>query len=76
MVPLYAAHVSDVGPGDYVKVSCIACRHETLIPPATLLHGLHLAPLTLLLDLEPKFAVPRVRRQGKGVRHCAVGNGA
>jgi hypothetical protein len=25
MVPLYAARIEDLGPGDFVRVECIAC---------------------------------------------------
>lgn len=43
MVPLYAARVSDLGPGDFLRVECV-CGHEMLIPHASLLHGLRLRP--------------------------------
>jgi hypothetical protein len=32
MVPLYAARIADLGPGDFVKIECIACGHGELIP--------------------------------------------
>ena len=43
MVPLYAARIEDLGPGDLVRVECAACGHDVLIPPRALLHGLRLA---------------------------------
>ena len=39
MAPLYAARVSDLGPGDFVKVECIAGGHVTLIPSVGLTQG-------------------------------------
>jgi hypothetical protein len=38
MVPLYAARVSDLSPGDFVRVEC-ACGQDTLIPTHTLRLG-------------------------------------
>jgi hypothetical protein len=69
MVPLYAAHVQDLGPGDYVKVGCAACGHVELLPPDKLrIRGLALPPYTPVLDLEPR---PRCgecdARQGRGI---------
>ena len=55
MVPLYAARIADLGRGDFVKVECIACGHDELIPPSSLLHGLRLPPYTPVLDLEPRL---------------------
>jgi hypothetical protein len=57
MVPLYAARIEDLGPGDLVKVECAACGHDVLIPPNALLQGLRLAPTTLVADLEPRLRV-------------------
>ncbi len=36
MVPLYAARVSDLKLGDFVRVECGACGHEELIHPSAL----------------------------------------
>jgi ribosomal protein S27E len=33
MLPLYAARIQDLGPGDFVKVECTACRHVELLAP-------------------------------------------
>jgi hypothetical protein len=27
MMPLYAARIEDLGPGDFVKIDCAACEH-------------------------------------------------
>ncbi len=37
MVPLYAARVEDLGPGDFVKVDCAACGHTALTPEQPLM---------------------------------------
>jgi hypothetical protein len=37
MVPLYAARVSDLQPGDFVTVECGACEHVAMLPAAYLL---------------------------------------
>jgi hypothetical protein len=64
MVPLYAARVSDLGPGDFVKVECTACRHEELLPADRLrIKGLPLPPYTHVLDLERRLrgmAIPSI----------------
>jgi hypothetical protein len=44
MVPLYAARIEDLGPGDFVKVECAACGHDALITRGALLQGLRLQP--------------------------------
>ena len=67
MVPLYAAHIEDLGPRDYVSVKCIACGHDELIPPSGLLGGLRLWPATLILDLEPRFRCRECDAKGKAV---------
>jgi hypothetical protein len=28
MIPLYAARIEDLGPGDFVQVECAGCGHE------------------------------------------------
>jgi len=65
MKPLYAARLEDLGPGDFVKVECIACGHELLIPPAGLLHGMRLPPITRVLDLEPRLRCRECDAKGK-----------
>ena len=39
MLPLYAARISDLGPGDFVKVDCVARHHVALLPPEALLRA-------------------------------------
>jgi len=49
MLPLYAARLSDLRPGDFVKVDCAACGHVALLTTKTLLMG-GLSPA-------PKFSI-------------------
>jgi hypothetical protein len=37
MLPLYAARIEDLGPGDFVKIDCAACHHVALLTPEALL---------------------------------------
>ena len=39
MLPLYAARIEDLGPGDLVKVDCAACYHVALLTPEALLRA-------------------------------------
>jgi hypothetical protein len=66
MVPLYAACIEDLGPGDFVKVDCAACEHTGLLAPA-FLSRLGLRPETKVLDLKD-----RVWCRGCGARDRAV----
>ena len=52
IVPLCKARVSDLGPDDFVKVTCYGCGHETLIPPDTFLVRPDVSPGTRVVDLE------------------------
>jgi hypothetical protein len=71
MVPLYAARIEDLGPGDFVRVECAVCGHDMLIPPSSLRDGLRLPPYTPLLDLERRL---RCREcDAKGRRLCRLG---
>ena len=67
MVPLYAARIEDLGPGDFVKLECAACGHDALIPPSSLLNGLRLPPYTPVLDLEPRLRCREWDARGKAV---------
>ena len=67
MVPLYAARIEDLGPGDLIRVECAACGHDTLITRSALLQGLRLAPPTLVVDLEPRFRCRECDARGKAV---------
>jgi hypothetical protein len=66
MVPLYAAMVEDLGPGDFVKIGCATCCHTALLTPAFLAR-LGLEPRYRVLDLKD-----RVRCRECGVRGRAV----
>ena len=66
MVPLYAASIEDLGPGDIVKVDCAARGHTALLTSAFLAR-LGLEPRQRVLDLKG-----RVRCRGCGVRGRAV----
>jgi hypothetical protein len=66
MVPLYAARVSDLGPGDFLRLEC-ACGHETLIPASSLLHGLRLAPDDRVTDVAPRLRCRECDERGKVV---------
>ena len=52
IVPLYKARVCDLGPDDFVKITCYACGHETLITPDTFLVRPDVSPNTRVVDLE------------------------
>jgi hypothetical protein len=39
MLPLYAARIEDLGPGDFIKVDCAACHHIALLTPEALLRA-------------------------------------
>jgi hypothetical protein len=62
MVPLYAARVSDLEPGDFVEVKC-ACGHQKLI--AALTQSLRLAPDDRILSLEGGCSARSAMRGGR-----------
>jgi len=66
MVPLYAARIEDLGPGDFVKVDCAECGHTALLTPASL-SLLGFSPRRKVLDLKD-----RMRCRGCGTRGRAV----
>jgi hypothetical protein len=56
MVPLYTARIEHLGPGDFVRVLCLACGHDELLPHDRLrIRGLPIASNTLIVDLERWF---------------------
>ena len=67
MVPLYAARIEDLGPGDFVKFECATCGHDALIPPSSLLQGLRLPPYTPVLDLERRLRCRECDQRGKAI---------
>jgi hypothetical protein len=66
MLPPYAVHLRDLGPGDRVQVNCIACDHTDLLPVEFLIR-LGLPHYAKLLDL-----TRRMRCRECGVRGRAL----
>ena len=66
MIPLYAARIENLGPGDFVKIDYAACSHTALLTSAFLAR-LGLGPREKVLDLKG-----RVRCRGCGRRGRAV----
>jgi hypothetical protein len=64
MLPLYAARIEDLGPGDFVKVDCAACHHVALLPPEALLR-VGLSPGAKVLDLKGRL-LSSLREEGSG----------
>jgi hypothetical protein len=52
IVPLHKARISNLGPRDFVRITCFGCRHETLIPPSIFLLKPDLSPDTRIVDLD------------------------
>jgi hypothetical protein len=72
MLPLYAARIEDLGPGDFVKVDCAACHHIALLSPEALLRQ-GLSPAAKVLDLKGRL---RCRGcGGRGERSSRSGGG-
>jgi len=68
MVPLYAARIEDLGPGDFVRVQCMACGHDELLTADQLrVKGLALPPHTPLVDLEPRLRCRECDARGKAI---------
>ncbi len=66
MVPLYAARVRDLGPGDVVVFRCGACGHTAEIPPSVLPElGLQLREK--VLDLERRLRCRLCLARGQAV---------
>jgi hypothetical protein len=61
MKPLYAARIEDLSPSDFVKVGCIACRQDMLIPAIGLLNGLRLPALHLGARFRKQVPLSRMR---------------
>jgi hypothetical protein len=59
LLPLYAARIEDLGPGDFVQVDCAACHHVALLRPEALLR-VGLSPAAKVLDLKGRL---RCRRE-------------
>src|SRR5262249_24592560 len=68
MVPLSAARIEDLGPGDFVRVQCLACGHDELLTADQLrIRGIALPPHTPVLDLEPKLRCRECDAKGKAM---------
>jgi hypothetical protein len=65
MLPLYAARIEDLGPGDFVKVDCAACHHVALLPPEALLR-VGLSPGAKGPRSQRAAAVSGLREEGSG----------
>jgi hypothetical protein len=74
MRPLYDARISDLGPGDFVRVMCGACGHEALIHP-TALSQLQFQPSDLILGLERRLRCRECDERGKAVVSVKWGTG-
>ena len=66
MVPLYAARIEDLGPGDFVKVDCAACKHTALLAPA-FLSRLGVSPPRKVLDLKDRMRCRACGARGRAV---------
>ncbi len=67
MVPLYAARVADLQPGDVVIAECAACGHSLPIPALALSQGLRLGPDERILDLAPRLRCRECDARGRAV---------
>jgi hypothetical protein len=75
MVPLYAARIEDLGPGDFVKIDCVACGHTALLTPAFPV-PLVLEPRHRVFDLKDRVRCRGVRCSGPGRRVRQMGKDA
>jgi hypothetical protein len=66
MVPLYAARMGDLKPGDLVLVECGACGHDGLIHPSAL-PSLGLGPDERIVDLAPRLRCRECDAKGKAI---------
>jgi hypothetical protein len=75
MVPLYAARVSDLGPGDFVGVECI-CGHDAMMPASTRAQGLRLGPDERIADLAPRLRYRECDTRGRAAVSIRWGENA
>ena len=53
---MYTARIADLGPGDFVRVQCVACcRDELLVPDRLRIKGVPLPSYKPVLDLEHRL---------------------
>jgi hypothetical protein len=65
MVPLYAARLEDLGPGDLVKVECV-CGHSELLT-AQMLATASVKRSEKILDLQAKMRCRECDKRGRVV---------
>jgi len=65
MVSLYAARISDLGPGDFVQVEC-GCGHSELLT-AAMLATAGVGPDQKVLDLKTRLKCRECRWRGRAV---------
>ena len=65
VVPLHAAQLADLGPGDLLRVECYVCGHNTLIEPSRLSH--RLGPTSHVNDLAPHLRCCECDIKGRAV---------
>jgi ribosomal protein S27E len=66
MLPLYAARIEDLGPGEFIKVDCAACHHVALLTPEALLR-VGLSPAAKVLDLQWRLRCRGCGRKGRAI---------
>ena len=66
VLPLYAARIEDLGPGDFVRIDCAACHHVALLTPEALLRS-GLSPAAKVLDLKGRLRCRGSARKGRAV---------
>jgi hypothetical protein len=66
MLPLYAARIEDLAPGEFMKVDCAACHHVALLTPDALLRA-GLSPAAKVLDLKGRLRCRGCGRKGRAV---------
>jgi hypothetical protein len=66
MLPLYAARVRDLRPGDFVIADCASCGHDGLIDP-TALPSLGSRTNERIVDLPPRLRCRECDQKGKAV---------
>ena len=67
IVPLYKARLCDLGPDDFVRITCFACGHEALIPPETFLGRPDVSPETRIVDVEKRVRCQECNARGESV---------
>jgi hypothetical protein len=66
VLPLYAARIEDLGPGEFVKVDCAACHHVAVLTPEALLR-VGLSPAAKVLGLKGRLRCRGCGRKGRAI---------